>query len=73
MIVVLDGGSNKKLHIAGQGRTTKIGQGGNFPPPPGHDFCPLWASFSTFSTQLKQDIIYKFILTKSSGGGTSPP
>jgi len=42
-------------------------------PPPGHDFCPLWASFSTFSTQLIQDIIYKFILTKSSGGGELPP
>ena len=40
--------------------------------PPGHVFCPLWASFSTFSTQLIQDIIYKFILTKSSGGGNFP-
>ena len=42
-------------------------------PPPGHNFCPLWASFSTFSTQLIQDIIYKFILIKSSGGGELPP
>ena len=27
---------------------------------------PLWAYFSTFSTQLKQDIIYKFTLTRYS-------
>ena len=46
---------------------TKIPPPERFPPPlPGHDFCPLWAYFSTFSTQLKLDIIYKFILTSYS-------
>ena len=43
-----------------QGRITKIGQGGKIyfalrarakiPPPPGHDFCPLWAHFSSMGS-----------------------
>ena len=69
--------------LANRGVELKLARGELFEPararrarkffPPGHDFCPLWASFSTFSTQLIQDIICKFILTKSSGGNFPPP